>query len=66
VRAFAVERHPVTNAQFAEFVSATGYVTTSAYADHAVPRHSRPLSHAKKQAQDRIPHLRTVGLTRRR
>ena len=27
VAAFAVERHPVTNAQFAEFVSDTGYLT---------------------------------------
>jgi formylglycine-generating enzyme required for sulfatase activity len=29
VPAFAVERHPVTNAQFAEFVSATGYLTVA-------------------------------------
>jgi formylglycine-generating enzyme len=29
VASFAVERHPVTNAQFAEFVSATGYVTVA-------------------------------------
>ena len=29
VRAFAVERHPVTNAQFAEFVADTGYVTVA-------------------------------------
>jgi sulfatase modifying factor 1 len=29
VGAYAVERHPVTNAQFAEFVAATGYVTVA-------------------------------------
>src|ERR1700753_2879978 len=29
VRPFAVERHPVTNAQFAEFVAATSYVTVA-------------------------------------
>lgn len=29
VGAFAVERHPVTNAQFAEFVAGTGYVTVA-------------------------------------
>src|SRR6201996_8138093 len=29
VPGFAVERNPVTNAQFAEFVSATGYVTVA-------------------------------------
>ncbi|MBN3452559.1 formylglycine-generating enzyme family protein [Mycolicibacterium sp.] len=29
VDAFAIERHPVTTAQFAEFVAATGYVTVA-------------------------------------
>ncbi len=29
VGAFAIERHPVTNAQFAEFVDATGYLTVA-------------------------------------
>jgi formylglycine-generating enzyme len=29
VAGFAIERHPVTNAQFAEFVSQTGYVTVA-------------------------------------
>ena len=29
VAAFAVEHHPVTNAQFAEFVADTGYVTVA-------------------------------------
>jgi formylglycine-generating enzyme required for sulfatase activity len=29
VAAFAVERHPVTNAQFAEFVADTGYITVA-------------------------------------
>jgi len=29
VGAFAIERHPVTNAQFAEFVADTGYVTVA-------------------------------------
>lgn len=29
VASFSIERHPVTNAQFAEFVSATGYVTVA-------------------------------------
>ena len=29
VGAFGIERHPVTNAQFAEFAAATGYVTTA-------------------------------------
>jgi len=29
VPAFAIERHPVTNAQFAEFIAATGYTTVA-------------------------------------
>lgn len=29
VNTFAIERHPVTNAQFADFVAATGYVTVA-------------------------------------
>ncbi|MGA7051770.1 MAG: formylglycine-generating enzyme family protein [Mycobacterium sp.] len=29
VASFAVERHPVTNTQFAEFIAATGYVTVA-------------------------------------
>lgn len=29
VDAFAIERHPVTNARFAEFIAATGYVTVA-------------------------------------
>ena len=29
VAAFAIERHPVTNAQFAEFVAHTGYITVA-------------------------------------
>ena len=44
VAAFAIERHPVTNAQFAEFVDDTGYVTVAEQAtrSRAVSRASTP------------------------
>lgn len=39
---FAIERHPVTNAQFAEFVTQTGYVTV---AERAPTRTCTPAPH---------------------
>ena len=42
MNAFGIERHPVTNAQFAEFVDATGYVTVAeAAGSGAVPQGGR-------------------------
>jgi formylglycine-generating enzyme len=37
VDAFAIERHPVTNAQFADFVTETGYVTVAEKAPDPIP-----------------------------
>jgi sulfatase modifying factor 1 len=48
VAAFAVERHPVTNAQFAEFVAATGYVTVA-------EQRLDPASYPGVAAQDLVP-----------
>lgn len=42
VEPFAIERHPVTNAQFAEFVTQTGYVTV---AERAPTRTCTPAPH---------------------
>src|SRR6185437_3872085 len=48
VAAFAVERHPVTNAQVAEFVAATGYVTVAELApDPALYPRSVAIASAK-------------------
>lgn len=38
LEAFRVDRYPVTNAQFAEFVAATGYVTVAERQVEAIPR----------------------------
>ncbi|BBY28309.1 formylglycine-generating enzyme family protein [Mycolicibacterium sediminis] len=48
VRGFAIERHPVTNAQFAAFVADTGYVTVA-------ERPLDPLSYPGVPERDLIP-----------
>ena len=48
VAAFAIERHPVTNAQFAEFVDDTGYVTVA-------EQRARPRAVSRGVPHDLVP-----------
>ena len=45
VGSFAIERHPVTNAQFAEFVTETGYLTVAErpWTRRCIPVWRRPI-----------------------